>query len=158
MLKGEDKSYSHISSYAIIVFAIGLFLGVIGDIIWPIKIISPTLAQSAGILLLGIGTLLIFWSEKAGEEFSHRVRRGEVSEISHLKKGPYKYSRHPQYLGLGLLLIGLGAILNSFFVIVFSIISLIVVNVIFIKLEEDFLEKRHGQIYKEYKDSVKKWL
>lgn len=154
----EKNSVSHISSYSISVFALGLFLGVLLDIFFPMKFISEPMNQTIGLVLVVLATALIYSAEKHGETYSQKRKAGAVCDVEEMRKGPYKYTRNPKYLGLGLLLIGLGIILNATFVILTSVVSALVVHFYFLKKEEALLEARHGEIYKQYKTKVRKWL
>src|SRR3989338_8719819 len=58
-------------------------------------------------------------------------------------------------VGLFFLMLGFGVITNSFFVIVFSIISFLTAKFIFIEKQEKMLEEKYGTHYTEYKKSVK---
>jgi len=72
--------------------------------------------------------------------------------------GLYKHTRNPMYLGLFLLLLGWGIFLASvspFIVLPFFIVVLTVQQII---PEEKILEQKFGQPYKDYKQSVKRWL
>ena len=157
-MEKKINSVSHISSYSISVFAVGLFIGVLLDIIFPMKIISEPLNQAIGLVLIVVGTLVIYSAEKHGETYSVLRKSANVCQIDDLTRGPYKYTRNPKYLALSLLLIGLGVILNTPFIIITAIISGLIVHFYFLKKEETILENRHGDVYREYKNKVRKWL
>lgn len=154
----EKNSVSNLSSYSISVFAVGLFIGVILDIFFPMRLIMEPVNQIIGLVLVVLATVVIYSSEKHGAEYSNKRKQNAVCSVDQMASGPYRYTRNPKYLGLSLLLIGLGVILNTPFIIATSIISGLIVNFYFIKKEEALLEERHGEIYKEYKNKVKKWL
>ena len=154
----EKNSVSHVSSYSISVFGLGLFVGIMLDIFFPIRFLPEPLNQTLGVIIVVLATLLIYWAEKHGTSYSQKRKAGSVDNVSHMTQGPYKYTRNPKYLGLGFLLIGLGFILNDPFFIATSVVSALVVNSYFVKKEEAILEERHGEIYKEYKNKVRKWL
>lgn len=154
----EKNSISHLSSYSISVFALGLFVGVLLDIFFPYKIISEPMNQVIGLALVILATFLIYWSEKHGNDYSRKRKAGEVSHVDHMRSGPYKYTRNPKYLGLALLLIGLGVLLNSVFIILSSVVSGVFVHFMYLSKEEALLLERHGDVYKEYKDKVRKWI
>ncbi|MEZ4210805.1 MAG: methyltransferase [Candidatus Paceibacterota bacterium] len=154
----EKNSVSHLSSYSISVFALGLFVGVLLDIFFPMRFMAEPLNQYIGLALVVMATLVIYYAEKHGEEYSNKRKSNSISSSNELLNGPYKYTRNPKYLGLSFLLIGLGLILNTPFIIGTSIVSGIIVNIYFIAREEALLEERHGEIYKEYKSKVRKWL
>jgi protein-S-isoprenylcysteine O-methyltransferase Ste14 len=59
------------------------------------------------------------------------------------------------HLGLSLLLLGLGLILNAFFVVLTTLTSFMIGKFIFQSREERALEKKYGIHYTEYKKSVR---
>ena len=66
--------------------------------------------------------------------------------------GPYRFTRHPYYIGAILVGTGLYLQLNYFFVILIIPVMIFIMYVI--KKEEDFLEKEFGTKYTEYKKKV----
>lgn len=72
--------------------------------------------------------------------------------------GMYRLTRNPMYLGLLLLLIGLAIFLGSlspFIVLPIFIVTLTVQQII---PEEQVLEQKFGNKYRDYKKSVNRWL
>jgi len=158
MIPEEKNTLTHLSSYSVIVFAIALFVAVVLDMVFPDKLFVGRHYEYLGVLIVGLGTFLIYWSEFHGRKFSHKRKKGEVTHSDHLKNGPYSHSRNPKYVGLGVLLIGLGLILNSVFVTFSSILSIVIIHFFLLPKEEALMSKRHGDVYHEYKKKVRKWL
>jgi protein-S-isoprenylcysteine O-methyltransferase Ste14 len=71
--------------------------------------------------------------------------------------GPYRFTRNPQYLGDGLLFIGLSLIANSLHLWITHAL-LVLVFVLAPLTEEQWLEEQYGQTYAEYKRSVPRFL
>jgi protein-S-isoprenylcysteine O-methyltransferase Ste14 len=137
-------AYSY-SSYFIL-FLFGLYL----DFVFPLKIFDNYTMTSIGAILLVFGTFLIFWAQKS----SLNLKKENISKETFLH-GPYRYTRSPTNLGLFLLTMGFGIIVNALFVVISSIISFIIGRFIFIKKEEKILAEKYGVPYIEYKESVK---
>lgn len=154
----EKNSISHLSSYSISIFAGGLFVGVLLDIFFPMTIMAEPLNQIIGLVLIVVGTMVVYSAEKQGGTYSYLRKTANTCHIDDLTRGPYKYTRNPKYLALSLLLVGLGIILNTVFIIITAIISGMIVHFYFLKKEEAILEERHGETYLEYKSKVRKWL
>lgn len=73
-------------------------------------------------------------------------------------KGLYKITRNPMYVGLLTILTGYAIWLGSltpFFVLP---LFYLLINEMQIKPEEEILEKKFGQEYLNYKNSVRRWL
>lgn len=158
MNEENKNSLSHLSSYSVIVFAMALFIAVTLDIVFPIRLFKNGLNHYFGVFVVGIGTYIVYWAEFHGQKFSHKRKRGEISSSDHLKNGPYAKSRNPKYVGLGVLLIGLGLILNSVFVTISAFVSILFIHFFLLHKEEKLMSDRHGDIYHEYKKNVRRWL
>jgi len=103
-----------------------------------------------GFSFLFFATLLIFWAQNT----SRALDKSNISKETFCQ-GPYKYVRMPTHFGLFLLIFGFGLLINSFFIILFALISLVANKLIFIKKEEDLLSNKYGSPYLEYKKSVR---
>ena len=154
----KDNTISNLSSYSTIVFATALLIAVVLDIIIPFKFLAEPWNQYLGVFVVAIGTIIILLAESVGRKYSVRRKRGEVTHVEHISRGVYSFSRNPKYVGLALLLIGLGIILNSIFVILAAIVSALVVNHFYLQHEESLMAERHGDIYHEYKNKVNRWF
>lgn len=71
-----------------------------------------------------------------------------------IKKGPYKYIRHPAYSGSIISLIGIALCFRSLFGIIATLIIIKVIYGYRIGLEEKLLEKNFGDEYKEYEKTT----
>lgn len=71
-------------------------------------------------------------------------------------KGLYRYSRHPMYVTMFLLLIGVGIASASWVPILFAIISMILWVSLSIS-EEEFCLEKYGDEYREYMNSTPRW-
>jgi protein-S-isoprenylcysteine O-methyltransferase Ste14 len=154
----KDNTISNLSSYSTVVFGTALIIAVVLDMIFPFKFLSEPWNQYLGIFVVAMGTLIVFSAENVGRKYSVRRKRGEVTHIENISKGVYSFSRNPKYVGLALLLVGLGIILNSVFVVLASILSVIIVDYFYLYREENLMAERHGDIYHEYKKKVRRWF
>jgi protein-S-isoprenylcysteine O-methyltransferase Ste14 len=154
----KDNTISNLSSYSTVVFGTALIVAVVLDMVFPFKFLAEPWNQYLGIFVVAMGTLIVFSAENVGRKYSVRRKRGEVTHVEHISKGVYSFSRNPKYVGLALLLVGLGIILNSVFVVLASILSVIVVDYFYLYREENLMAERHGDIYHEYKKKVRRWF
>jgi protein-S-isoprenylcysteine O-methyltransferase Ste14 len=74
-----------------------------------------------------------------------------------INKGPYRFTRNPQYLGDNLLFLGLSITANSDLLWI-SQILLIIVFLITPLAEEVWLERQYGEPYMEYKNTTARFL
>lgn len=113
------------------------------------------LAIGVVVIALGAGMLLL-----AGRRFNaagtpippNRPTKVIVSE------GIYRYSRNPMYLGLALVLLGLGLAFDQLWFIVAMPLAMIAVTKLAIEREEAYLEKKFGAEYLQYKSQVRRWI
>ena len=74
-----------------------------------------------------------------------------------IQKGVYKFSRHPMYLGTFLICIGTGIATASFIFILLSVIFAVCIHYEAL-LEERYCLNKYKDLYKEYMNSVPRWL
>lgn len=72
-------------------------------------------------------------------------------------KGLYRYLRHPIYFGMLLQLIGVSIASASWFFLMFSIVLIILMNILVIP-EERFCCETYGDSYREYMNKTPKWI
>lgn len=72
--------------------------------------------------------------------------------------GPFRFTRNPLYLSLTLLYMGVTALANALWPLVFLPVVLVVVRRGVIDREERYLEGKFGEAYREYKAAVRRWL
>jgi protein-S-isoprenylcysteine O-methyltransferase Ste14 len=137
-----------VHSYSVYFFL--LLLGICLDIIFSLKIFNDSVAVPVGVLLLMLGTILIFWSQKT----SRNLKKEEISKET-FSQGPYRFTRTPTNFGLFFLVFGFGVILNAFFVVLTTFISFLIAKFVFLKKQEIILAEKYGVPYLEYKKSVK---
>jgi len=75
-----------------------------------------------------------------------------------VKSGPFRISRNPVYLGMTTILIGTAIILGSGVTFIFPLLFIIIIEIWFIPVEEQKLERVFGEQYREYKRTVRKWM
>lgn len=81
---------------------------------------------------------------------------GSVSNL--VTSGPYRFSRNPIYLGFLCLLIGFPLIFRMYWGLILSPLLIVLMNILVIRQEEAYLEKKFGEAYTGYKSRVRRWL
>ena len=66
--------------------------------------------------------------------------------------------RNPVYVGLFLILFGEALLFKSTVLLVYSLLWLLVLNLIVVFIEEPSLRRRFGESYDEYLKSVPRWI
>jgi protein-S-isoprenylcysteine O-methyltransferase Ste14 len=125
-------------------------------ILFPIKRILPAAYSSGGVLIL-IGMSLILWAARLFTKAGTAIKPFEAS-TKMIVSGPYRWSRNPIYLGLAIILLGIGLAFGT--LTPFAIIPLFVwlIQKNFIAHEEAMLDKSFGAAYAEYKKRIRRWL
>jgi protein-S-isoprenylcysteine O-methyltransferase Ste14 len=72
--------------------------------------------------------------------------------------GPYRFVRNPMYIGGLGMLFGFGLYLRSASVLVFAVVVTLLLQIFVVHSEEWDLERRFGESYLEYKNSVNRWI
>jgi len=75
-----------------------------------------------------------------------------------ISTGVYGITRNPMYLGLALLQIGIGVGLANGWIVALVPVVIAVVYATAIRHEEAYLERKFGEAYVAYKESVRRWL
>lgn len=126
-----------------------VLIGLILDLLMPVRLLPDTIATTIGFALILVAPILIIWAQSTS--WKHRGARKSGSPD--FAKGPYAFLRSPTHLGLDMLVIGFGLFLNSIFIIIFWIASFILSRFVFVKKQEELLEKKYGDHYTRYKET-----
>ena len=149
------KVLAHSYVVYLIFFLLAIYLDTVfsarGGSAFGVEFFASSIAVFIGVAFLLLASILILSAQKTGHEF----RKIKEKRTKHFHGGLYHYTRIPTQWGLFFLMLGFGVITNSFFVIVFSIISFLTAKFIFIEKQEKMLEEKYGTHYTEYKKSVK---
>ncbi len=153
----SDKGKVHfVLSHSYLVFLFAIVFGVIFDIIIPIKFFSNNAFQYIGLIFVIIGTIVVYWAQTSSKIFKNKKDKEKLN--LGFTYGPYKYSRSPTHLGLFIMTFGLALIINSTFTALFTIVAYILTKLVYLKKEEELLEKKYGEEYCNYKNKTKSIL
>lgn len=72
--------------------------------------------------------------------------------------GVHGWSRNPIYFGMMLLYAGVGIAAHSPWVLVVALPLVVILRYRVVAREEAYLERRFGDVYREYKARVRRWL
>ena len=75
-----------------------------------------------------------------------------------VRTGPYRFSRNPIYLAFSLLQLGIAIWVNSLWLLATLVAAVALIHYVVVPKEEQYLERRFGTQYLEYKASVRRWL
>jgi protein-S-isoprenylcysteine O-methyltransferase Ste14 len=118
-------------------------------------IFSPYNYLGFGLIIFGI--IMNLWTDSLFKKKQTTVKPYEMPNFF-VTSGPFKLSRHPMYLGMMSILLGVAIFLGSLITFAFPIIFIMIMEKLFIPLEEKNLEKKFGNQYIDYKKRVRRWI
>jgi protein-S-isoprenylcysteine O-methyltransferase Ste14 len=154
-----NNSKSEIKSlviYAPVVYLIALILGIIADSFYYMELSQSSAVGGIGLLLVFLATILILWAQYSLRNFQ-KIEKEELTPES-FSGGPYKFSRHPTYMSLAFLVLGLGLMVNSLIVTTMALVAFVLVYFFILRKEESILERKYGDLYSRYKHEIHPWI
>ena len=134
-----------------------LVISVVLHFFFPIKQIILLPYNWLGFLFFFLGGILNIWTDQLFKKVNTTVKPFEKPSTLILK-GPFKISRNPMYLGMALLLIGLGFVLGSIISFAGFVLFVAAMEISFIQQEEKILLKVFGAEFEAYKKKVRRWI
>jgi protein-S-isoprenylcysteine O-methyltransferase Ste14 len=139
-------------------YFIGAFLaGVFLELFIGINLFPWKSQIIIGIPFIGAGCGLFFWALKTmlhnGENPSPDEPTVKIIDV-----GPYKFSRNPIYLSYLLFYFGLAVLFDIVWTLVLFIPLIIIVTKYVIEPEEDYLGRKFGADYADYKTFAGRWI
>ena len=110
-----------------------------------------------GWVFIAVGPVLIMWCDLLFKKMETTVKPYE-QPTQLLISGPFRISRHPMYLGMVMLLLGVAIVHGTLVSFVFPVVFGILMELLFIPFEEANLERILGRQYLEYKQRVRRWV
>ena len=110
-----------------------------------------------GVLPLAGGIALNLSADKAFHEAQTTVKPFEESTAL-LTTGVFRITRNPMYLGYLLILLGVALIVGSLTPYAVILVFAVLIDRVFIRVEEQMLEKQFGQAWLGYAQEVRRWV
>ena len=140
-----------------VVFAGFLVLGFGLDMIWPAAFLPDSWGLPLGfIVIFAAVSIKLFAVREMVQVKTNLNIRKPANDIA--TSGPYSVSRNPLYIGMILLNIGIGCIVNSLWIFLLSAGLAAALQKAVIEPEETYLEKKFGDKYLRYKARVRRWF
>jgi protein-S-isoprenylcysteine O-methyltransferase Ste14 len=120
---------------------------------WPV----PAFIRLLGGLLVVGGLAVAFGAVRAFSRVPTTLHpHGTVTAV--VTSGPYRFSRNPIYISYICMLAGFPLALNSYWGAILSPLLVLLLDRLVIRYEEAYLESKFGQVYRDYKSRVRRWL
>jgi len=139
------------------VYLISLVTGALIQLATPLPFLRGTLAVPLGASLVVVAILLFSYSVAKFRAAGTPVPARKPTTVI-VRTGPYRFSRNPIYLAFSLLQLGIAIWVDSLWLLVTLVGAVALVHYVVIPREEQYLERRFGARYLDYKASVRRWL
>jgi protein-S-isoprenylcysteine O-methyltransferase Ste14 len=140
-----------------IVYLVSLIVGALAHLVAPLPFVTRTLAVPLGASLVVVAIALFYFSvakfRAAGTPVPARKPTTAI-----VRTGPYRFSRNPIYLAFSVFQVGIAIWVNSLWLLATLAAALLLMHYVVIPTEEQYLERRFGAEYLDYKASVRRWL
>ena len=110
-----------------------------------------------GITLIVFGCAVNLWTDALIKKNNTTVKP-HLMPSTLITSGPFGFSRHPMYLGMLSILLGSSVLAGSLIAFIFPLLYIILMEILFIPMEEENLEKAFSNVYLEYKRKVRRWI
>jgi protein-S-isoprenylcysteine O-methyltransferase Ste14 len=110
-----------------------------------------------GVPLVVLGIALNILADNRFKQAQTAVNPSEKPSAL-VTSGPYRWSRHPMYLGLLLISLGTGIALGHLTPLIASALLFVVLNFRFVPREELTMATHFGEDYARYRSQVRRWL
>ena len=157
-----DSAHDYIGRLFKIIFAALILSGavqVLGNATvqnWLFPLPLPDGAATAGAVLLFVALAWITVAQIHMAD-SWRIGIDDKNDTALVTHGLFGLSRNPIFLGMQATLVGLFLVMPNLVTLVALALGLVLVQ-IQVRLEEEFLRKKHGAAYAEYCRKVRRWV
>ncbi len=143
--------------YPPVYFLIALIIQAWPARIWPLANLLPEPYTYGGAILIAIGVAIAISASRMFDRLGTTVKPFE--ESAHLATaGLYRVTRNPMYLGMVFVLAGVALLLSSLTALLLVPPFMLLLFWRFIRVEEQMLEERFGDEYRELKARVRRWI
>jgi len=136
---------------------IAIFLIVILHFTLPVMTLVPMPWTLLGVIPIAIGILINLNADKTFHQADTPVCPFEASAVL-VTYGPYRFTRNPMYLGFTLVLFGVSTLAGSLTPFVIVLAFALLMDRMFIQMEEQKLASTFGAHWQEYKSRTRRWL
>ncbi len=149
--KGKRKI--HPPTYLLIMITIQVII----SFFVPLKKIITMPLNYSGIVLIIFGIAINLWADAIFKKQNTTVKPDEKPGQL-VESGPFFFSRHPMYLGMTVILLGIAILAGSLSAFIFPIIFFFIMQFKYVSQEEKMMENEFGGAYLNYKKKIRKWI
>jgi len=163
VLSASDDAHGLIAKYFVVwmvLVSIYIILFATSQVFYsyflPVTYPGGNIMTICGLVILAI-SLVCTSAAQINMQGSWRVGIDDKQKTELVQTGTFKISRNPIYLGMIASILGLFLVTPNAFTLFLAAIGCVLIQVQ-VRLEEDFLSKMHGQLYLDYKNSVRRFI
>ena len=163
VFKRTDSAHDFIGRLFKVLFAVIVAVVVINAVspnvyqyLMPIHALELPPVRLIGLILLLVS---LAWTVAAQAQMGDSWRIGIDTEntTTLVRRGVFRFSRNPIYVGMKLTLSGLFLVIPNVGTLATLLVGVILIG-IQVRLEEEFLTQTHGDAYVEYRSQVRRWI
>ena len=140
------------------VYALGAVVSIIAlHFGWPLATLLARPWNWTGLLVLIVGTTMTVVGARLFSRRGTTIKPYEESTRL-VTDGIFRVSRNPMYLGFTLMLTGLAMLLGTLTPYLAVLAFIVLINEVFIKMEERMLDETFGDEYVAYKQRTRRWI
>jgi protein-S-isoprenylcysteine O-methyltransferase Ste14 len=138
-------------------FLISIILSLGAHFIWPVVGIIDWPYRWLGVVLIVAGGWVTVWADGVFKRVNTTVKPQEKPTVL-VAQGPFRISRHPMYLGMTLIVLGVAVLLGSLSAFFGPILIWLILQFVFIPYEETKMAATFGGAYDDYRGRTRMWL
>jgi len=141
-----------------IVWALTAIAGLVLDRLYPLPFLPAAVPAGwlGGVVFLASLALLI-WAATTFRRAGTQIQTTQPTTTI-VEEGPYGYTRNPIYIGMFLGLVGLAVGFDSLWLLILLGPFYLVIRYGVVAREEAYLDLKFGDVYRDYKARVRRWL
>jgi protein-S-isoprenylcysteine O-methyltransferase Ste14 len=140
-----------------LVYMTSLVSGAVMHLAMPLPFLPATLAVALGVPLVGVAIALFSYSVAQFRAAGTPVPARKPTTVI-VRTGPYHFSRNPIYLAFSVFQLGIAISVNSVWLLATLVGAVALIHYVVIPREEQYLERKFGAQYLDYKAAVRRWL
>jgi len=111
-----------------------------------------------GVLPIVLGTSIYIWCAWDFTFAGHGTPAPIDPPKQLVVRGLYNYIRNPMYVGVFLVILGEALLFQSGALLVYALGAMLLANLFIIFYEEPTLQRKFGESYERYRESVPRWI